>query len=74
MIDTVYVFLADEAVNVWRPVPSHHVSGDTYILGEVEGVAVPDDEGWEFPPGTRVRVVTRVFSDGRPHLVAIARA
>jgi hypothetical protein len=74
MIDTVYVFLADEAVDVWRPVLSQHVSGDIYILGEVEGVAVPDDEGWEFPPGTRVKVATRVFSDGQPHLVAIARA
>ena len=74
MIDTVYVFLMDEAVDVWRPVPSERASGDTYILGEIEGVAVPDDEGWEFPPGTRVKVAMRVFSDGQPHLVAIARA
>jgi len=49
------------------------VPADIYILGEVEGVSVPEDEEWEFPPGTRVRVERRQLKNGMG-LVAIARA
>lgn len=72
MTKAIYVQLLDEIF--WRLVPSERVSDDIYILGEVEGVAVPEDELWEFPPGTRVKVAKRVFAKGETELVAIARA
>ena len=73
MSDTIYVYLLNEGTDVWRPVPSQHVSGDIYVLGQVEGVAVPDDEEWEFPPGTRVKVEKQSLAIG-PSLVAVAQA
>lgn len=63
---TIYVYLPDEAVDVWRPVPAEHIRGDIYrITGEL-----PDDtERWEFGPGELVRCRMKQFFDG-PALVA----
>lgn len=72
MTKAIYVRLLDEIF--WRPVPSKRVSDDVYVLGKVEGVAAPEDELWEFPPGTRVKVAKRVFAKGETELVAVAKA
>jgi hypothetical protein len=49
---TIYVYLPDEAVDTWRPVEAEELESGRYrILGPV-----PEDEIWEFPPGSIVGV------------------
>ena len=68
---TVYVFLPDEAVEVWRPV--HAVrSGRAFRLLDSTPDGPHDGERWEFPPGSLVSCETRSLSDG-PALVAVHR-
>jgi hypothetical protein len=65
---TVYVHLLDEGVDVWRPVSATRV-GDGYLL---EGPR-PDDERWQFEPGTLVRCSLRRFEgEQEERLVATA--
>ncbi len=54
--ETVYVRLLEEGVDVWRPVSAHSLGGDVF---ELSSAPVPDDEVWEFAPGSRVIVQTR---------------
>ncbi len=70
MKNTVYVRLLGEGVQVYRPVPASKVASDVYILGGAD-IYDPEDEEWEFLPGTRVVTQERVF-DGEAVLVAIA--
>jgi hypothetical protein len=57
---TVYVYLPDEAVDVWRPVEAEELESGRYrILGPV-----PEDETWEFPPGSIVRVEMKRLMHG----------
>ena len=75
-IDTeavVYVQLLDEGTDVWRPVRATALPDGTFRLLEPDGYD-PNAETWEFPPSTKVRCVTRKFSDGDEGLVAVARA
>jgi hypothetical protein len=65
---TIYVYLLDEGVNVWRPVAAQPLGADLYRL---EG-SVPADESWQFQPGTVVRCQERLLSEG-PRLVAVAQ-
>jgi hypothetical protein len=57
----------DEGIDVWRPVKAKRdLTGNTYLILEEE---MPEDENWEFPPGSRVKVKQRVL-DNRLVLVA----
>ena len=57
---TVYVYLPDEAVDVWRPVEAEELdSGLHRILGPV-----PEEEIWQFPPGSVVRVEMKTLAHG----------
>jgi hypothetical protein len=68
MNPTVYVYMTDEGVDVWRPVDAEVVERDVYrLLG-----AVPDDEVWQFQPNELVRCETRWLSGG-DCLVAVER-
>jgi hypothetical protein len=49
-VETVYVALRDEGVDVWRPVEAERISESVYRLANV---SVPDAEEWEFSPGRR---------------------
>ncbi len=65
---TVYVFLPDEAVDVWRPVEADCLGPDEYrLIGPV-----PEEEVWEFKPGDAVRCREHVFYSGVRGLVAFA--
>ena len=67
----IYVYLPDEAVDVWRPVEAERVDEALYrIISENPD---PEDERWEFATGEIVRCVPKVFSDGEGHLVAVER-
>ena len=70
---TIYVYLLDENVDVWRPVEAEPVGDAFRIVGEP-----PDDEKWEFQPGEVVRCETRMLtqrgpSEAEPHLIAVER-
>src|SRR6266436_9621396 len=69
----VYVRLLDEGTEVWRPVRATALPDGTFRLLEPDGYD-PNAETWEFPPSTKVRCVTRKFTDGDEGLVAVARA
>jgi hypothetical protein len=65
MIDSaeIYVALLDEGADVWRPVPAHRIDDDTYVILRPDDYD-PDDETWQFPPGTLVTCQPRATRDG----------
>lgn len=67
---TVYVRLLDEGVPVLRPVPAVVLSPGSCRLEPTEDYD-PNDETWEFPPGTTVRCET-ITHDGDSVLLAVA--
>jgi len=65
----IYIQLLEEGTEVYRPVPAIELKKDVF---EVKGQVIydPEDEIWEFKPGTRVVVEERDL-DGELRLVAI---
>lgn len=60
---TIYVYLLDEGVDVWRPVSAEHLREDVYrIVGEAPD---PEDEKWAFLPGQLVRCRMQQLSEGK---------
>lgn len=68
----VYVRLLNEGVNVYRPVPASPVSASIFLLGGSD-IYDPEDEEWEFLPGSLVIVEERILA-GESVLVAISGA
>jgi hypothetical protein len=67
--ETIYMYLRDEAVDVWRPVQAENLGDDVYrVFGPV-----PEGEVWEFSPGSVVRVQIRRLSAGDAR-VAVSNA
>jgi hypothetical protein len=67
-VETIYVPLLGENVDVWRPVDAER-EGDFYrITG-----SVPEAEEWAFHPGSLVRCEQRELSGG-PALIAVEAA
>jgi len=66
---TVYVRLLDEGTDVWRPVPALPVGAGRFLLRPTDAYD-PDDEKWEFLPGTTVECATQ-FKSGGSVLVAM---
>jgi hypothetical protein len=71
MENIIYIQLLEEGTKVYRPVPAIEVSNNIY---EVQGFEIydPEDEVWEFPPGTYVLVEEQNL-DGENVLVAIEK-
>jgi hypothetical protein len=71
-IDTVFVRLLDEGVDVWRPVPARRLSEATFRLSDAPA---PEDETWSFQPGEIV-VAEHRLENGvvSKELFAVARA
>jgi hypothetical protein len=58
---TIYMALLDEGVDVWRPVQVERLESGRYlVLGPV-----PDDEKWEFPPGSIVCLEMKQLYEGK---------
>lgn len=73
VVDEVYVYLVNEAVDVWRPTMGRRLAGGRYMLLPTDDYE-DSGEGWEFPPGTIVECETRILSGGfesAPRLVAV---
>jgi hypothetical protein len=57
---TIYMYLPDEAVDVWRPVQVEVLGNGHYrVLGPM-----PEDEKWEYPPGSIIRIEMKRLSTG----------
>jgi len=67
-ISTIYVNLLDEGVAVVRPTQGLQLGVDEYEVLPTSDYD-PDDELWEFPPGSVVRCI-REERDGEIILVA----
>ena len=65
-IETVYVELVDEGVQVWRPVRARSEGEHFRVLS-----TAPDGETWRYPWGSLVSCALRDIGDG-PVLVAVA--
>ena len=63
MAETIYIPLLDEGVDVWRPAPAWKIDRDTYIVLRPNDYD-PEDEHWEFPPGSTVICERRQNANG----------
>jgi hypothetical protein len=65
---TIYMPLANEGTDVWRPVTAERLGGERFrVLGPMS-----DDEEWVFAPGSVVIVAPKLFADGTCGVVAVA--
>jgi len=69
MEKNIYIQLLEEGTKVYRPVPACQIEDNLYEVGGFE-IYDPEDEVWEFTPGTYVLVEEQHF-DGENVLVAI---
>jgi len=68
--ETIYMYLPDEAVDVWRPVQAEKLGPDLYrVLGPV-----PAEEVWQFSPGSIVRLQMKRLEDGDHPVAAYSSA
>ena len=58
-METIYVALLNEDVDVWRPVEAEREGDFFRIIG-----AMPETEEWSFRSGALVRCEARELSDG----------
>lgn len=70
--EEIHIRLLDEGVDVWRPTQGLRVGPMTFkVLPTPE--YDPEDENWEFVPGTVVVCERRTLSEG-PVMAAVRRA
>lgn len=72
MTEEIYVTLLDEGISVWRPAPAWKVDASTYIVLRPADYD-PEDEKWEFPPGSIVVCEPRNTA-GKTFLAAVRNA
>ena len=72
MNDTIHIPLLNEGTAVWRPAPAHRLDASTYIVLRPDSYD-PDDEEWEFPPGSVV-ICQPTQTDKGTVLAAVRRA
>ena len=65
----IYIQLLGEGTIVYRPVPACQIADNLYEVGGFE-IHDPENEVWEFTPGTYV-FVEEQYLDGESVLVAI---
>ena len=65
---TIYIYLLDEGVDVWRPVDAIHIKENIYQINPES--EIPETEIWEFLPGDMVRCEEKPLHRGNC-LVAI---
>ncbi len=61
MSATIYIYLLDEGVEVWRPVSAERVRDDIY---RITGTRTDDTETWEFTIGDVVRCREKILASG----------
>ncbi len=71
MKKNIYIQLLNEGTEVYRPVPAIKIKNNIYKLQGFD-IYNPEDEIWEFSPGTYVQVEKRNL-DGENVLIAIQK-
>ncbi|GAB4043107.1 hypothetical protein [Spirosoma litoris] len=71
MGENIYVQLLEEGTQVYKSVPAQLIGGGVYQLQGHE-LYDPEDEVWEFTPGTLVKAELKDLSEG-PVLVAVEK-
>jgi len=59
-----YMALLNEGTDVWRPVELSETGGVLIVVGKE-----PDDEEWQFKPGSIVRLDRQQHSDGEVDVI-----
>jgi hypothetical protein len=59
---TIFVYLPDEAVDVWRPVQARHLNGDCYQITSANHAV--EIERWQFNTGDIVRCRLQALHGG----------
>ena len=67
--ETIFVALLGEGTDVWRPVKASSLGDRRFVVNG----PLPDNEQWEFEPGSLVLCETPLFRDGTEALVATTR-
>lgn len=70
-VQTIYVRLVDEVIDVWTPVKAVHLSDDVYRI--IDQAYDRDIETWQFQPGDTVICATRESECGQI-VVAVRQA
>jgi len=70
--ETIYIELRNEGTPVWRPASALQVGQHTYVILPTPNYD-PEDEEWQFPPGSIV-VGQMQMKSGGDVLVAVAHA
>jgi hypothetical protein len=63
MTSEIYIPLLNEGVNVWRPTQAEALPDGSYRVLPVPDYD-PNDEMWQFPPGSQVICEPRRLSNG----------
>ena len=58
----IYIKLLDEGTIVYRPVPAIETGKNIYLIKGYE-LHDPEDENWEFLPGTEVAVIEKKINE-----------
>jgi hypothetical protein len=66
---TIYVVLLDEGSSSSRPTQAERVGDGLYRFLPTPDYD-PEDEHWEFPPGSVVRAITKYYND-KEYLLAV---
>lgn len=66
----IYVRLLNEGIEVFRPVSATQIAPNVFVLDSKDSCD-PEDEEWEFPPGSQVSAIARMIEGNR---VLIANA
>ena len=69
MSEIIYIKLLNEGTEVYRPVISEKLNDNVYEVGGAE-IYNPNDETWEFQPGSHVIVKHQQLQSGK-FLVAV---
>jgi hypothetical protein len=70
-LKTIHIRLLDEIVDVWRPTKAVDLGDGLFCVLPTDDYN-PDDEEWEFPPGTTVQCKKQKLSEGET-LIAIEK-
>ena len=71
-METIYISLLDEGTSTWRPVEALKLGEGIFVIST--DTEEPEDEEWEFKPGTKVKCKKHTFSGGEMGLIAYAAA
>src|SRR5438874_1063470 len=63
-LEEIYIPLLDEGVDVWRPTLAQRLIDGSHLVLQTPNYD-PEDEKWEFPPGSRVICEPKRLSRGR---------